>query len=133
MACDSVAESGLHDASQSGQIGSYVTACLPRSSKSKNILRAGRSPNGERMAISGLLAHAACGRLPSTLVRDFCFVGLFPYCRLGPTLHHGELRSHIFKATHYGQNFRFLQNAVGFLGSNQDGLYEFMAGRDSPL
>ena len=33
-----------------------------------------------------------------------------------PTLHHG-LRSNVFKAPHYGQDFWFLQNPVGFFGS----------------
>ena len=44
-----------------------------------------------------------------------------------------KLRSHIFKAPHYGQDFRFLQNAVGFFGSQQDSLCEFRARHDSPL
>jgi hypothetical protein len=45
----------------------------------------------------------------------------------------GKLRSHIFKTPHDGQNFRFLQNPVGFFGSQQDCLYELMARYDFPL
>ena len=41
--------------------------------------------------------------------------------------------SHIFKAPDYGKDFRFLQNAVGFFGSQQDDLNEFMVRYDSPL
>jgi len=41
--------------------------------------------------------------------------------------------SHIFKAPDYGKDFRFLQNAVGFFGSQQDDLNEFMVRHDSPL
>ena len=43
-----------------------------------------------------------------------------------------KARGH-FKAPHHGEDFRFLQKAVGFLGSQQDGLYELVARRNFPL
>src|SRR6266852_3040828 len=50
---DCVAESGHLRSPQKGQIGSHVTACLPRSPKSEKYLRRMCSSKGEWLAILG--------------------------------------------------------------------------------
>ena len=67
------------------------------------------------------LVHFVCGDAKIAFAYDVVSV------------EHRALRSHIFEAPYYSENFRFLQNAVGFFGCEQDGLYEFMARLDSPL
>jgi len=76
----------------------------------------------ERQAGIGILWRVKCKKQETRSRPDDCFL-LVASRKAG---------SH-FKAPHHGEDFRFLQNAVGFFGSQQDGLYELVARHNFPL